>query len=86
MYFNEALQKVVDLLSSVPSKDLSRVLEDILTPAEISEVGERIALLEQLKAGKTQRDIAEDLGMSVTTVSRGSRVLKYGTGTITKYI
>jgi TrpR family trp operon transcriptional repressor len=58
----------------------------LFTPAEIVEIGERIALLKQLKQGKTQRDIAADLGISVTTVSRGSRVLKYGRDMIHKYI
>jgi Trp operon repressor len=28
-------------------------------------------------AGKTQREIAEELELSITTVSRGSRILQY---------
>jgi TrpR family trp operon transcriptional repressor len=62
------------------------VLEDMLTPSELVEVWERINIIRSLKEWKTQRDIADDLGISVTTVSRGSRVLKYGRWAIENYV
>jgi len=37
------------------------LIEDLFTASEIVEMGERIALLKQLKEGKTQREIASDL-------------------------
>ena len=86
MYFPESLQLIADTLWRVPEEDATAVLEDLFTPSEIVELGERIAILQQLKQGKTQRDVAEDLGISVTTVSRGARVLKYGKGAIRQYI
>lgn len=86
MYLPESLQLIADTLWRVSQDDAQAVLEDLFTPSEIVELGERIALLQQLKQGKTQRDIAEDLGISVTTVSRGARVLKYGKGVIAQYI
>ena len=64
-------------------KDL---LEDLFTPAELVEISERIKLIIELKKGKTQRQVAEDLGISVTTVNRGARVLQYGTGAAEKII
>lgn len=58
--------------------DLDGFLEDILSPQEIETIDERIKVLHALVAGKTQREIAEELELSITTVSRGSRILQYG--------
>jgi TrpR family transcriptional regulator, trp operon repressor len=58
--------------------DLDGFLEDILSPQEIETIDERIKIMHALVAGKTQREIAEELGLSITTVSRGSRILQYG--------
>ncbi len=86
MYFADHLQRVTTLLNAVDPKDMAAVIEDILTPQEIVELGERIELLTQLKAGKTQRVIADEMGISVTTVSRWSRVLQFGKKGIQKYV
>ena len=58
---------------------MSDFLQDLLTPQEIVELGDRIHVFQSLQKGNPQRDIAQELGISITTVSRGSRVLKYGT-------
>ncbi|MBP6921438.1 helix-turn-helix domain-containing protein [Candidatus Gracilibacteria bacterium] len=58
--------------------NLDGFLEDILTPQEIEALDERIKIMHALVAGKTQREIAEELELSITTVSRGSRILQYG--------
>ncbi len=58
--------------------DLDGFLEDILSPQEIETIDERIKVMHALVAGKTQREIAEELELSITTVSRGSRILQYG--------
>jgi Trp operon repressor len=60
------------------TEDLDGFLEDILSPQEIETIDERIKIMHALTAGKTQREIAEDLELSITTVSRGSRILQYG--------
>jgi len=86
MYFDDALEKIGTLLSQVKKDDMKIVLEDMFTPAEICEVWERINLLQELESWKTQREISDELWISVTTVSRGSRVLKYGKWWIRKYL
>lgn len=57
--------------------NLDGFLEDILSPQEIETIDERIKVMHALVAGKTQREIAEELELSITTVSRGSRILQY---------
>ncbi len=87
MKYPESLKLITDTLWRISTiEDLSGVLTDILTPAEITEVADRIRLLKMLQEGKTQRTIAEELAISVTTVSRGNRILQYEDNTISKYL
>ena len=87
MKFPESLQLLTDTLWQCKNKeDLEALLEDITTPAEIVEMWDRIEILRALAQWMTQRDIAQKLGVSVTTVSRGSRVLQYGRGVASEYI
>ena len=80
IYFKSLSQVAKMLYNIQEEKQLRGCLEDILTPQEIIEIGERIQLCRELLQGKTQRSIAEKLGISVTTVNRGARILKFGTG------
>lgn len=86
MLFPEALKLLTDILWQVKEDELSDFLEDILTPAEITDFADRLTLLKKLKEWKTQREIAKDMWISVTTVSRWSRVLKYGRQVVSKYL
>lgn len=56
------------------------LLDDLLTPQEIEALTERWHIAERLSRGESQRAVAEALAVSVTTVSRGARSLKYGGG------
>lgn len=60
--------------------DLSLLLHDLLTPHEREALAERWAIVKGLAAGRTQREVRDSLGCSITTVSRGSKQLKYGDG------
>lgn len=62
------------------TEDIALVMSDLLTPSEVEALGERWSIVRQLLAGKSQREVAAELGVSITTVSRGSRQLKYGQG------
>lgn len=61
-------------------KAVAALLDDLLTPSEVEAIGERWQIVKRLRAGATQREVAAELGVSVTTVSRGARQLRYGTG------
>lgn len=65
----------------VSIKDISTseaFLHNILTPAELDEISKRLQIVKLLLKGVSQRDVAKKLGVSMGTVSRGSRELKYG--------
>jgi len=87
MKYPEAIKLMTDTLWWIKNKkDLEGVLWDILTPNEIIAVWERIEIFKQLLKWVSQREIAENLGVSITTVTRWSRVLKYENPTIDKYL
>lgn len=84
--YDKAKDNLAQFLSGISTNDMISVIDDILTPQEVVEISERIELLRQLNQWKTQREIAADMGISVTTVNRGARILNYGTGITNKYI
>lgn len=53
-------------------------LRNILTPQELEEIASRLQIFKMLRKGISQREIAAKLGVSIATVSRGSRELQYG--------
>ena len=55
---------------------LEKALSDLLSPSELSEISKRLQIFKLLEAGVPQRQIAEQLGVGIATVTRGSRVLK----------
>lgn len=77
----ELHREITQVLSklSEPS-EIEILLRDLLTPSEVEALTERWAIVRALDAGDTQRKVSEALGVSITTVSRGSRSLKYGLG------
>lgn len=56
------------------------LLADILTPQELDSVAERWQEIQLLAKGMTQRDVAKKLNISISKVTRGSRMLQYGSG------
>ncbi|MBI5794551.1 helix-turn-helix domain-containing protein [Candidatus Uhrbacteria bacterium] len=61
-------------------KEAELLMKDLLTPQELDSVTERWQEIQLLAQGMTQRDIAEKLNISISKITRGSRVLQYGTG------
>lgn len=56
------------------------LLEDILTPQELDSVAERWQEVQLLAQGMTQRGVAKKLDISISKVTRGSRMLQFGSG------
>ncbi len=75
------LADLYELFSSVKNEEEAELLlKDILTPQELDSVAERWQLIQALDAGTPQRDIAEKLGISISKITRGSRMLQFGEG------
>ena len=64
------------LLVQNSPQEMEKALSDLLTTSELDEVAKRLQIFELLAAGVSQRQIAENLGVGIATVSRGANVLK----------
>lgn len=67
------------LLSASDARSLEGLLSNLLTPSEMSEICKRLQIFKLLAAGLPQRQIAEQLGVGIATVTRGSRAMKQNT-------
>lgn len=67
-------------------KEAKLLLVDILTPQELESLAERWQLIQELAKGTPQRDIAEKLGISISKITRGSRMLQFGEGGFTYFL
>ncbi len=75
------LSDLYALFASVENeKEAKQLLEDILTPQELASLSERWQLIQELHKGTAQREIAKKLNVSISKITRGSRMLQYGSG------
>ncbi|MFA6523638.1 MAG: Trp family transcriptional regulator [Candidatus Peribacteraceae bacterium] len=75
------LRDVFELFAKIKNvKEAEMLLRDILTPQELDSVAERWELIRELAKGTPQREIAAKLHLSISKITRGSRMLKYGSG------
>jgi len=67
------------LLQKLESQQqVSNFLEALLTPKELDEIANRMEIIRLLRLGTSQREVAQQLGVGIATVTRGARVLKTG--------
>lgn len=78
MTMNTAWKSFLSLcLKSRNTDELSQLLECFLTIDEKENIMHRYAIIEALLAGKlTQREMANELNVSIAKITRGSNALK----------
>lgn len=75
------VQDLYELFAAVESAEEAKMLlTDILTPQELCSLADRWRLIRALHSGRPQREIAKELGVSISKITRGSRMLQYGSG------
>ncbi len=74
---DEHIKALVEYLLEIrSSQEMEQALRDLLTPSEFSEVTKRLQIFRMLERGVPQRQIAEELGVGIATVTRGSHALR----------
>lgn len=74
-YFSQFVSAII---SYKEPGQLEQFLKAILTPKELSEIPTRLQIIKMLKRGVPQREISQQLGVGVATVTRGSHELHKG--------
>ena len=73
------VKELAETIASIKGSSLAEsFLHNIITPSELEEISKRLQIVKLLLEGMPQREVAKKLGVSMGTVSRGSRELKYG--------
>ena len=65
-------------MTQTTADKMSSALEGLLTPYEQQELINRLQIFELLSQGVSQRQVAQQLGVGIATVTRGSRALQAG--------
>lgn len=78
----EYKKELVEIFSKINGDKglMAEFLMDILTPAEFEAVALRWQVVKKLSKGETHRSVAGDLGLGISTVTRGSRELRNKNG------
>ena len=80
----EDISAVIRMLDS--EENICNFLLEILTEAEVETLSKRWRIIKLLAMGKTQREIAQDLKVSLCKVTRGSKILKNEKSIVTKFL
>ena len=73
----EQIEEMCRVLAETKDRELlESFFGCLLTPAEMADIASRWALVKALRDGRSQREIAKSLGISLCKITRGSRELK----------
>ena len=78
------ISKIINEMKS--SKEVFNFLLEILTNSEVETLSKRWRIVKMLKEGKSQREIAKELQVSLCKVTRGAKILKNKNSVITKIL
>lgn len=71
------LHELIDIFTRTNNyEQMQKLFEELFTQREKYDFALRWRLMKDLHVGKTQRDIAHDLGISLCKITRGSKILK----------
>jgi Trp operon repressor len=84
----ESLHNIASIVlrASGNKKDLENLLVDLLSPAEIEDIGDRLKIMETLVKGETQRAVSKKLSVSIAKVTRSAQVVHHGSGVLRKLL
>ena len=74
------------LADCTKSSDMKQLLEELFTPAELSNLELRWELLKRLASGDSQRTISSDLGISLCKITRGSKLIQDNSSQVYKIL
>ena len=81
------MNEIFEIINKLKSpKEISQFFSEIFTDNELKTLSKRWRILKLLAKGETQRQIAQDLNVSLCKVTRGSKILKNKNAITTKFL
>ena len=73
---NKSEEAIVDVFTEITDRDTMRCFfAEIFTEAERRDLSLRWKLMQQLRQGRPQREIAANLGISLCKITRGAKLV-----------
>ena len=83
----KTLKEISKLVKSIDTEaEITAFLRELLTESEIKTLTKRWRILEMLKEGCTQREIAKELQVSLCKVTRGAKIIKNEKSILAQYL
>lgn len=81
------MNKIIDILNKLNTKnEIHLFLNELLTQKEINTLSKRWRIMEMLSQGIPQREISQNLNVSLCKITRGSKIIKNDNAITTKYL
>lgn len=81
------LKELINVVAEIgDTEELEAFFKEIFTEKELMDLGLRWQLMQELKAGETQRSIASRHHISLCKITRGSKILKDKNSISNKYL
>jgi len=81
------MNKIIDILNKLNTKnEIHLFLNELLTQKEINTLSKRWRIMEMLSQGIPQREISQNLNVSLCKITRGSKIIKNNKTITTKYL
>ncbi|MFH1720672.1 MAG: YerC/YecD family TrpR-related protein [Patescibacteria group bacterium] len=81
---NKDQQLLIDSFFKVKTKkNLSSFIEDLFSPEETLDLAQRLKIAKLILDGKTYEEIAAEIPVSTSTISKIGQVIKFGKGGFT---
>ena len=78
---NKDQKLVVDSFYKVKTKkDINNFVEDLFSPEETLDLAQRLKIAKLIIDGKTYEEIAAEIPVSTSTISKIGQVIKFGKG------
>ena len=83
----ENIKEISKLVKRLGSEvEMENFFKELLTESEIETLSKRWRILDMLVKGKTQREIAKELQVSLCKVTRGAKILKDKDSVLGRYL
>lgn len=81
------MKEIIEIIKQLNKKsEIETFFDEMFTKKELEKLQKRWRILNMLTQGKTQRQIANELNVSLCKVTRGAKILKDKNAVVSKFL